>query len=498
MKRVFFSIITLIITVSVLSCASLTPSPVEIEGPYGNYQADWAELDAREVPQWYKDAKFGIFIHWGVYSVPAYAPRGAYAEWYWKHYMRKFTWAHSHSGDTPVHRYHDKTYGKDFKYEEFAKDFTANNFDPKQWAELFQEAGAKYIAITSKHHEGFCLWPNEHASEMRNKPWNSTVIGPMRDILKELSDEVKKTSVKFGVYYSLYEWGNPVWNRSKREYIDKYMIPQFQKLVTKYDPSIIFADGEWSLHSKTWRSEEILAWLYNNSRSAKEIVVNDRWGMETRHKHGGYYTTEYGSGLADDSHPWEENRGIGWSYGFNQNEDIESYRSSQELILMLIDIASRGGNLLLNVGPMADGTIPEVQQQRLRDIGRWLAINGEAIYGTRMWQKPYQWKAGKSENERRSEFGGGYDILDQTINAKPGEPQKEAFFTSKGNLLYVIIPKLPEGKTITIDNLNYSENISAEILGNNSAVSISNENGKVKLTIPDVDYEYALTIRVTK
>ena len=190
------------------------------------------------------------------------------------------------------------------------------------------------------------------------------------------------------------------------------MIPQFKDLVTKYKPSIIFSDGEWELSDTAWKSEELLAWLFNESPVAKEVVVDDRWGSNTRGKNTGatYTTSEYGSGM-DASVIWEESQGIGHSYGYNRNEKLEDYKSSHDLILMLVDIVSRGGNLLLDIGPTADGRIPVIMQQRLTDMGNWLQINGEAIYGTRHINNRTNGakeKAGKKDES----FMAGYSIAE--------------------------------------------------------------------------------------
>ena len=168
------------------------------------------------------------------------------------------------------------------------------------------------------------------------------------------------------------------------------MTPQFRDVVTRYQPSIIFSDGEWDMASKDWKSESLLAWLFNESPCKDEVVVNDRWGNDCRHKHGGYWTTEYAAGLQDGSHPWEESRGMAYSYGLNRAERVDDYKTGREFVLTLIDLVSRGGNLLLDIGPAADGTIPPLMEQRLLEIGDWLKVNGEAIYGTRF--------AGRSEN----------------------------------------------------------------------------------------------------
>jgi alpha-L-fucosidase len=161
------------------------------------------------------------------------------------------------------------------------------------------------------------------------------------------------------------------------------------------------------LSDTAWKSPALLAWLFNESPVKDQVVVNDRWGSNTREKnHGAMYTTsEYGSGM-DASIVWEENQGIGNSYGYNRNEQLNDYKSSNELILMLIDNVSRGGNFLLDIGPAADGSIPVILQQRLIDMGDWLQVNGEAIYGTEAWKKSAQWTDGWRSTKKGESFYG--------------------------------------------------------------------------------------------
>ncbi|MBV9471093.1 MAG: alpha-L-fucosidase [Abitibacteriaceae bacterium] len=344
--------------------------------PVKKYEANWASLDSRPIPQWYQDAKFGIFIHWGVYSVPSWAPKGTYAEWYWHSMQDKngATW-----------KFHEKTYGADFPYENFAPLFKADLFKPEQWAEVFVRSGAKYVVLTSKHHEGFALWPNQDASRDWGRPWNSVEVGPKRDLLGDLTTAVRARGLKMGFYYSLYEWYNPLYKNNFAKFRDEHFFPQFKDVVTRYKPSIIFADGEWEHTAAEWHSPELLAWLYNDSGCGADLIIDDRWGSDTRGHHGGYYTTEYGGGTdfkAGPGHQWEESRGIGASYGYNRNEDYDDYRTRQGLIQLLIQMVSQGGNLLLDIGPTADGRIPVVMQDRLISMGNWLKVNGDAIYGT--------------------------------------------------------------------------------------------------------------------
>ena len=333
------------------------------------YEANWASLDTRPTPAWFVEARFGIFIHWGVYSVPAWAPKGQYAEWYWNHMQNKngATWKH-----------HAATYGADFKYEQFAPMFKAEKFSPDQWAELFEKAGARYVVLTSKHHDGYCLWPAPDS-----KGWNSVEAGPRRDLLGDLTKAVRKAGLKMGFYYSFYEWFHPVYRKDAKRYVTEHVVPQFKDLVQRYAPDVIWPDGEWDHPDTTWRSEELLAWVFNDSPCRDGVAVNDRWGRGTRSRHGGYYTSEYGGhgGGIGSEHVWEECQGIGASFGYNRNEGPQDYKSTKQLLHLLINCASAGGNLLLDIGPDADGTIPQIMQDRLLEMGAWLKANGESIYG---------------------------------------------------------------------------------------------------------------------
>ena len=233
------------------------------------YEPKWSSLDARPCPEWYLDAKFGIFIHWGVYSVPSWGVKGEYAEWYWYRMADR-------KPDNPWWQFHKANYGESFQYQDFAPRFTCELFDARQWADIFARSGARYVVPTSKHHEGFCLWPSAEASRDWGRPWNSMEIGPRRDLMGELSEAVRARGLKFGFYYSLYEWFNPLWLSDRSRYVDTHLFPQFKDVVTRYKPAIIFGDGEWEMSSKDWRTEELIAWLYNESPSRDEVVIDDR------------------------------------------------------------------------------------------------------------------------------------------------------------------------------------------------------------------------------
>lgn len=418
-----------------------------------NYQNTWESLDQRECPEWFQDAKFGIFIHWGVYSVPSWRKvvdkkYASYAEWYYAAVIGD----QKNGGQA----FHEANYGKDFEYRQFAPLFRAELWDPNQWAGMFKDAGAKYVVLTSKHHDGFCLWPTKVPHK---ENWNSMDIGPKRDLVGELTTAVRSADMKMGLYYSIPDWESVPRKSGKyqvnQEAVEKYGVtleeyahkiynPQLRELVNNYKPSLIFSDaGEWAYDDTFWKTKEFLSWLYSESPVKDEIVVNDRFCKGMPGNHGDYVTSEYADAEVG-ARPWEENRGIGGSYGYNRAENLNDYQSSKELILELIDIVSRGGNLLLNVGPTADGRIPVIQQQRLNDIGQWLNVNGEAIYGTR-------------------KYGTGIKGDDQN-----------SYFTVKENNLFCLFTQWTD--TIEID-LPAGKDV--------KLVSLLGSNGPVKWTIAD-------------
>lgn len=412
------------------------------------YENNWESLNARPVPEWFADAKFGIFIHWGVYSVPAYTKKGDYAEWY----MRQIE-----NPDSEARKFHDRVYGKDFRYEDFAGMFKAELFDANQWADIIRRSGAKYMNLVSKHHDGFCMYKSDYAWN-----WNSVDIGPHRDFCMELKTALEGTGVRFGVYHSVYEWFHPLYLKDPEEYALKHLHPMLKELITKYEPATLFTDGEWDHESSVWHSTEFLQWLYNESPVKDYIVPNDRWGRETRGRLGGNFTTEYG--IIDGGRkiedieldrPFEECRGIGRSFGLNRAEMTEDYLSAKELLTTLVDLVAKGGNFLLNIGPAADGTIPVIMEERLLQMGKWLAVNGDAIYGTRLYTK---------------------------------KPQKGTWYTKKGDTVYAIIDRFPFG-SVTFDEIPYSDGLKARLLSHPAALTVENDGGKAKLAFPPIDPE---------
>lgn len=382
------------------------PQPPQSQQP----QYPVGMLHTRPLPSWYDDAKFGIFVHWGVYAVPAYAPTTNTtsislncAEWYMKKLKTPFR---DHS---VTRNHHNETYGPSVKYEDFAPLWKAEQWNPQQWADLFADSGANYVVFTSKHHDGFCNWP----TALSAPHWSVADNGPKKDIVGLLKTAVENKGMKFGLYYSLYEWYNTKYLSEKRsekksgggekksgggekksggkkkkithpDYVDTVVFSQLKELVQKYEPHILWCDGDWEQTAAYWRTEEFLGWLYNESPVAEFICANDRWGKDAKTKFGCFSAPEDRfSPTMVLPYKWECCMTMGKSWGFNAQETDDLTQTSSELIRKLITTVCFGGNFLLNVGPCADGTISAIQQQRLADIGAWMKINGEAIYHTK-------------------------------------------------------------------------------------------------------------------
>ncbi len=356
-------------------------SPLHGHAQSASVLPTWESLNQRGYPQWFSDAKLGIFIHWGLYSVPAYASKEGYGEWFYRGLMQK------EPDRMRIMSYYVDTTRLVFdQYKELTKYWHAELWNPEEWADLFKYAGAKYVVLVTKHHDGYCLWDSQYQPE-----WNSVVSGPRRNIVEELTTAVRDEGLRMGFYYSLPEWTNPrhIWmvdpDNEIGDYVDNYMVPQFKELVTRYKPDLIFSDGDWNNTAEQLRSQELISWYYNTV--GKNAIVNNRWGNGTKH---GFLTPEYSAGIANTEVPWAECRGLGRSFGLNRNEDLDNYLTDQELIQHFVELVAHGGGLTLNVGPYADGTIPLIQQERLKALGKWLEINGEAIYGTRPYVIPCQ------------------------------------------------------------------------------------------------------------
>ncbi|MFJ9903270.1 alpha-L-fucosidase [Streptomyces sp. NPDC101152] len=358
-----------------------------------DYQPTEASLDGHQAPYWFQGAKFGIFIHWGVYSVPAWAPVGKqYAEWYWDQMQ---------DPNNPTYAHHRDTYGADFAYDDFIPRFTAQHFDPRAWVELFRDAGAQYHVLTSKHHEGFALWDTKVSDR------NAVKMGPKRDLVKELFEASRRYAPELhrGLYFSMPEWFNPdnPWMghaprnpytlapvpytgyTAGKDYVRDYQAPQMLELIHGYDPEIIWCDI-----GGVNDSPHVLAEYFNHAKNRArpiDVTVNNRSGIAFHDFTTPEYTTYDNTVVAK----WESSRGLDpFSYGYNQATPDDSYMTAEEVVHSLVDIVSKNGNFLLDIGPRADGTIAPILQTRLRETGAWLKVNGEAVYDTTYWSRMAQ------------------------------------------------------------------------------------------------------------
>jgi alpha-L-fucosidase len=340
------------------------------------------------------------------------------------------------------------------------------------------------------------LWRSQEANRAWGRPWNAVDIGPRRDVLGDLAKAGRKRGLHMGIYYSLYEWYNPWWLSDKPRYVREHLFPQFQDVVKHVEPEIVFSDGEWELTSEEWHSPELLAWLLNESPVRDQVVIDDRWGKETKHKHGGYYTTEYTSGMKQSAHPWEESRGMGFSYGYNRAETLADYHTDRELLLMLIDLVSRGGNLLLDIGPTADGRIPAIMEERLLQLGDWLRANGEAIYGTRAWRRARQWSNGAEPKLEESEFMSAYPISSLVDTPPAGAARVEAFFTTKAGVVYAILPHRPE-REVGFDDIETRDGVFVTLPGSAAPLAFSLQDKRLTIRVPEnLPFSQAYVLRL--
>ena len=434
------------------------------------YEATYDSVHQHQIPQWFHDAKFGIFIHWSLFSVPAYAGEQTkdimeqieagemeelfhnypYAEWYLNSLRIK---------DSLTQAYHKKHYG-DKSYYDFQKDFEEQNadLDVKEWAKFIKKAGAKYCVLVTKHHDGYCLWPsdikNPFMPEYQSK----------RDFVGELTDAIRDEGLKMGLYYSgVYDWTFKtefpidsmqafLLHQDMPEGYTEYSVAHFKELIDKYKPSILWNDIAFPYG---YNLNELFAYYYNN---VEDGVIDDRWnqvkvprtpeewatfsagaqtqaGLVNTTTHYDFVTPEYKVYDEVQTQKWETTRGIGRSFGFNRTESGSDYLTGKEIIDMLIQVVSRNGNVLLNIGPRADGTIQFEQVKPLLETGAWLEVNGEAIYATRPYDVP--------------------ELKDCCGNAVCFTQTDEAVYaislrTELADKLNIIGMNIPEGKKVTL------------------------------------------------
>lgn len=418
----------------------------------GPYRADWNSLSAYRVPEWYKDAKFGIFIHWGIYSVPAFGN-----EWYSRNMYIQ---------GSPEFEHHRKTYGdqKDFGYKDFIPLFKAERFEPKEWAELFKKAGARYVVPVAEHHDGFQMYDSEISR------WNAAGMGPKRNVLGELSEEFNRRGMVNGAStHRIEHWffmghgkefesditdaeqeGDFYWPAMperdhydlfsepapSKEFLEDWMIRTCE-LIDRYRIKILYFDW-WIQHqSAKPYLQKIAAYYYNRAAEWGEEVV-------ICYKHDAFM---FGTALVDiergqfaDIQPfyWQTDTAIAKnSWCYTENND---FKKAKDILCDLVDIVSKNGNLLLNVGPKADGTISDEDKAVLLEIGEWMEKNGEAIYGSRPWRIA-------AEGPTKVAEGQFTDGKDKVFTAE------DFRFTVKGDSLYAICLHYPEDGRVTIKAL---------------------------------------------
>jgi len=420
-----------------------TVKQVQAVAARGPFHPNWSSLEAYKVPKWYEDAKFGIFIHWGVYSVPGFSN-----EWYPRDMYLM---------GSPVYKHHLETYGphSKFGYKDFIPMFKAEKFDANQWAELFKKAGAKYVVPVAEHHDGFPMFDYDFTD------WSAAKRGPHRDVIGALAEAVRKQGLHFGVSShraehwwffnggrtfdsdvrdprnaALYAPAQPDKTQPDQAFLDDWMA-RLSQLVEKYHPEIVWFD--WWIEQPVFQPylQTFAAYYYNRGAEWKRgVAIN--YKLKTFPQSAAVLDIERGK--LSEVRPlfWQTDTSVSEkSWGYIKDD---KFRSPDSLVGELVDIVSKNGCLLLNVGPKPDGTIPEEAQKILLSIGRWLGVNGEAIYGSRPW---------KIFGEGPTHVVGGA-FKDTAGGAFTGEDIR---FTSHGDTLYAIALAWPEGGKLTVKSL---------------------------------------------
>lgn len=475
MRKLF---LILAVGLSLAACQSSEESKEEmaVSEPTPVFTPDYASLSQHELPEWYNDAKLGIFIHWGLYSVPGWAKateltleetlekdgartwflENPYAEWY-------FNSLRINGSATQIH--HKETYGEDFSYFDFVEDFNREiqKFNPDEWAKTFKDAGAEYVVLTTKHHDGFLLWPSA-----QQNPFHENYFAG-RDLVGELTEAVRKQDMRMGLYYSSgLDWtfnDQPIVDFAslftaipQTEEYANYIDTHWRELMQRYNPSILWADIGSPM---MFNDFQLIADYYNGN---PEGLVNNRhtarglMGDTTNPAWFDFLTPEYTVLDSISEKKWETCRGIGLSFGYNQREDVADFLSDEELIQSFVDIVSKNGNLLLNVGPRADGSIQEGQLSRLKALGTWLKANGDGIYGTRPW------------NRAESKTAGGMEVR----------------FTQKDGKVYAFVIGKPEGNTIRIENFPEANGKEVRLLDGGLQLDADlDASGNLEINLPD-------------
>jgi len=472
------------------------------EGPF---RPDWESLQKYEVPDWYKDAKFGIFIHWGAYSVPAFG-----SEWYPRQ---------MYESGTPEFKHHIATYGPQdkFGYKDLIPMFKAEHFDPAVWAELFKKAGAKYVVPVAEHHDGFAMY------DSRLSDWTVAKMGPHRDTTGELAKAVRAVGLHFGVsshrvehnfflgvgrtipsdvndpqYAALYgpahtwlanPWGTPVSNDFtyvSSAWADDWLA-RCADLVEKYHPDIVYFDwwiGQPSIRPNLTR---FAAFYYNSSLKYGDHIGVINYKDYAMQEHSAALDLERGQ--LGDIRPlhWQTDTSVSnKSWGYIKDD---TFKTPEFVVHQLIDIVSKNGNLLMNVGPRSDGTIPDEVQQILLDVGAWLNVNGEAIYGSRPWriygEGPTKVVAGLFHDTDVSHY-----------------TPEDFRFTTKGDALYALGLAWPTNGEAVIHSLagtvGGGQVYAVALLGSDAKLQFDQRADGLHVQLPaQAPAKYAYALRVT-
>jgi alpha-L-fucosidase len=366
----------------------------------GSFRGDHESIAMHRVPEWFLDAKFGMFVDWGPWSVAGWAPqaeKATYPDWYEQRLFKEFR------------DYHVKVWGADVRPDDLIELLQARELRPAELAGLAKAAGMRYVVPFLKHHGGYCLWNSSFTHR------NSVEWGIHRDVAAEMSQAFRAAGLRYGAYLSLGEWNYPVvkdgalWTVTLNglpagpvtpdtpflsgkvpvaDYAADYLLPSLKELIDATAPDLLWFDGEWEAEPSTWRSAELAAYFYDQAAAhGREVAINDRFGKDTRGHSGwgDFYTSEYHVIQGFEAHPWEENRSLSHSYGYNWEESLDDrfVLSEAGSLDLLLRVVANGGNLLLMVSPDGSGRVPPNQERRLRFLGAWLERHGEAIYATR-------------------------------------------------------------------------------------------------------------------
>jgi len=417
----------------------------------GKFRDDWDSLNNFKVPEWYRNAKFGIFIHWGVYSVPAFAN-----EWYPRNMYVQ---------GTPEFEHHRKTYGdqKNFGYKDFIPMFKAEKFNPDEWAELFKDAGARYVVPVAEHHDGFQMYRSELSH------FNAYEMGPKQDILGELKKAVEKQNLvfcasshrvehaffmgpgrefdsdvrepmKLGDFYwpamPLLDLNDLYSPAPPKEFLDDWLLRTCE-IVDRYRPRLIYFD--WWIQHSSMRPyiKKFAAYYYNRAAQWGDDVVinykNDSFMFGTA-----VVDIERGQFAEAKPYFWQTDTSVARnSWGYTEHND---YKTAREIICDLVDIVSKNGTLLLNIGPRADGTIPDEDRNILLEIGRWLKVNGEAVYNSKVWrvaaEGPTKIQEGQFTDGKSKEF-----------------TPEDIRFTVNGSSIYATVLSYPDDGKVRVKSL---------------------------------------------